>query len=375
MFISRKIDSWKDALDQLELWEALHHKLAPDNPFVSPYWSEIWFDIQIKNKQRQVYLLTCTKEGPQGITLLSKGRTNRFKLPVKSIESVGAGASAGDRHFVFKQEPLLTKEAIDPLMARIGAFKHWAFFRLAPLPSPYPFYEAFRKAAGRYGLCAFKRPYSTGYKIRTRMGWEAYEKSRSKKFRKNMRSAGKKMNERNHFRIEEVTGSGSTDYLSGIIHTISMKSWKVDAGTDIFSANYSGFWKIALLKTLATGKSTVWVLFYQDQPVAYEWYLRQGRCIISLKADYDREFTGFSPGNLLSWHALQHAFATGASEIDFLMGGGDYKKRWATDAYQLDELLVFNKSPSSRIWREILSRQDQLKALYQALRPIMSYFK
>lgn len=47
MFVSRKIDSWKDTLDQLELWEALHQKLAPDNPFVSPYWSEILFNIHL----------------------------------------------------------------------------------------------------------------------------------------------------------------------------------------------------------------------------------------------------------------------------------------------------------------------------------------
>ena len=56
------------------------------------------------------------------------------------------------------------------------------------------------------------------------------------------------------------------------------------------------------------------------------------------------------------------------------MGGGDYKKRWATDSYQLDELLIFNQSLSSRIWYNILSRQDQIKALYQKMKRIRLYF-
>jgi len=375
MFITQPVASWHDTIDQMALWRSLHHQLAPDNPFVSPLWSKIWLNTHLEKKQREAFLLAATNEGAEGIILLSKGRTQRFKLPVKSIESIGAGTSASDRHFVCEQEPLLTKKAIDPLLERIKVFKAWTIFRLAPLSADYPFIEEFIAAAERHGLTAFRRPYSVGYKIRTDMGWEAYEKSRSKKFRKKMRAAHNKMQKSGVFRIEAHADAGSAEHLLGILNTVTKKSWKIEAGTDIFNPAYRGFWKNAFLETLAAGQTTLWVFYHKDQPVGYEWSLQQGRRIIALKADYDEEYARFSPGNLLAWHVLQHGFESGASEIDYLMGGGDYKKKWATDNYQLEELLIFNQSVSSRIWYNILSRRDRTKALYQILNRARLYFK
>ena len=375
MFITRPVDSWQDTLDQMTLWRTLHQQLAPDNPFVSPLWSEIWFNTHLDRRQRKVFLLIGTKKLAEGIILLSKGRTKRFKIPVKSIESIGAGASASDRHFVCEQEPLLTKKAIDPLLESVKALKSWSFFRLAPIPADYPFIEDFITAAQRHGLSAFRRPYSVGYKIRTDMGWEAYEKSRSKKFRKRMRAAYNKMRKNGAFRIEAHTDTDSVEHLLNFLTRVTLRSWKVQAGSDIFNPAYKGFWKMAFHDTLAAGQTTLWVLYHKDQPVGYEWSLHQGRRIIALKADFDEKYTRFSPGNLLAWHILRNGFEAGALEIDYLMGGGDYKKRWATDCYQLDEMLIFNQSLSSRIWYNILSRQDRIEALHQALKRIMLYFK
>ena len=375
MFITQPIDSWQDTRDQMTLWQALHLQLAPDNPFVSPIWSEIWFKTQSENKRRKAFLFASINEGAEGIILLSNERTKRFKLPVKSIESIGAGISADDRHFVGEQEPLLTKKAIDPLLRSIKTFKAWAFFRLAPLCADYPLFEEFITAAEQHGLTALRRPYSIGYKIRTDMGWEAYEKSRSKKFRKRMRDAYNKIQKAGNFRIEAHSDADSAEYLFGILKAVTMKSWKVRRDSDIFNPTYEGFWERAFYSTLAGGQTTIWVIYHKKQPVGYEWSLQQGRRTLALKADYDEEYAALSPGNVLAWHILRHSFETGASEIDYLMGGGDYKKRWATDSYQLDELLIFNHSLYSRIWHNILLREDKIKSIYQALKRFRSNHK
>jgi hypothetical protein len=375
MFIARQIDSWIDILDRMSFWHLLHDQLAPDNPYVSPQWSEIWFNTHRDQKRRKVFLLTATDKGAEGIILLTEGITHRFKLPVKSIESIGAGKSATDRHFVSMQEPLLTQDAIDPLLENIKTFKNWAFFRLAPLPADYPFYQEFITSAEKHGMTTLRRFYSVGYKIRTDMGWGEYERSRSKKFRKMMRAAQNKMQRNGLFRIEAHTDADLSDKLLGILKAITMKSWKVEAGSDLFNQAYHGFWRMAFLKTIAVGQTTLWVLYYKDHPIGYEWSLQQGSCIIALKSDYDKEYADFSPGNLLAWHILKYNFENGISEIDYCMGGGDYKKRWATDSYQLDELLIFNKSLYSQVWRGILARQDQVRSCYETFKRIRSRFK
>ena len=373
MFIIRPVDSWDDILDQMTLWRTLHHQLAPGNPFVSPLWSEIWFNTHLDKRHRHIFLLIAKERMAEGIILLSKGKTRRFNLPVKSIETIGTGATASDRHFVCEQEPLLTKKSIDPLLESVKALKSWSFFRLAPLSATYPFFDDFISAAERHGLTAIRCHYSVGYKIRTDMGWEAYQKSRSKNFRKKMRAAYNKMLKNGAFTIEAHTDTGSAEHLLGILNAVTMRSWKVGAGSDIFNPAYKGVWRKAFLDTLEAGQTTLWVLYHKDQPVGYEWSLRQGSRIIALKADYDEAYTRFSIGNLLAWHILQKGFEDGVEEIDYLMGGGEYKKRWATDSYQLDELLIFNQSLSSRIWYNILSRQNQIKALYHALKRIRLY--
>lgn len=375
MFITQQIDSWIDILDQMSLWHILHNQLAPDNPYVSPQWSEIWFNTHGDQKRRKVFLLTATDKGSEGIILLTKGVTHRFKLPVKSIESIGVGKSATDRHFVSMQEPLLTQNAIDPLLENIKTFNDWAFFRLAPLPADYPFYQEFITSAEKHGMTTLRRCYSIGYKIRTDMGWGEYERSRSKKFRKMMRAAQNKMQRNGLFRIEAHTDAEISAKLLGILAAITMKSWKVEAGSDLFNQAYQGFWRMAFLKTMAAGQTTLWVLYYKDHPVGYEWSLQQGSCVIALKSDYNKDYSDFSPGNLLAWHILKHYFENGASEIDYCMGGGDYKKRWATDSYQLDELLIFNQSLYSQLWRGILARQDQIRTCYETLKRTGCRFK
>ena len=370
MFIAKEIDSWIEILDHISLWNRLHDQLAPDNPYVSPQWSEIWFNTHVGQKRRKILLLTAADKEAEGLILLTQGITHRFKLPVKCIESIGAGKSATDRHFVSLLEPLLTQNAVNPLLERIKEFKNWAFFRLAPLPADYPFIQAFITSAAEQGMTILIKPYSIGYKIRADMGWREYEQSRSKKFRKMIRTAQKKMQESGLFSMESYTDAESSERLLTILKTITMKSWKVDAGCDLFNQAYRDFWKMAFLKTIAIGQTTLWVLYYKKNPVAYEWSLRQGNCVFALKSDYDKEYSDFSPGNLLAWQILKHYFENGASEIDYCMGGGDYKKRWATDSYQLNELLIFNQSLYSRAWRAILARQDKIRTCYETLKGI-----
>ena len=322
----------------------------------------------------KVFLLVAADKGAEGIILLTHGMTHRFKLPVNTLESIGVGKSATDRHFISMLEPLLTQNAVDPLLEKINNFKHWAFFRLAPLPAEYPYYRDFQASAEKYGMTTLIRPYSIGYKICTDMGWEAYENSRSKKFRKMIKAAQKKMQNNGLFSIEAHTDAGLSEKLLNILQTITLRSWKVEAGSDLFNQAYHGFWKIAFLKTMSGGQTTLWVLYHNNLPVAYEWSLQQGNCVIALKSDYDKYYSEFSPGNLLAWHILNHYFENSVSEINYCMGGGDYKKRWATNSYQLNEMLIFNQSLYSKAWRTILARQDKIRTCYETLKGIRYRF-
>ncbi len=365
MFVIRPVESWKDLFGQIALWQRLHHQLTPENLFTSPFWSRIWFESHGVRRKRKILLLTSTAQDAEGVILLSIEKTKRIKFPVISVETIGLGRSANRRHYVFEQEPLIEKSAIDSLLACISKMKRWTFFRLAPLPHSYPLSEDIVEAAPRYGMTALRRTYGIGYKIKVQNGWDTYEKSRPKKFRQNINRAYRRLQSAGEFNIVAHGKGDSPKQMVRIIETVSKNSWKVRDGNDILNSSFKGFFENILFESLPEGYTTIWVLYHCGHPIAYEWHMLKGRRLIALKADFDQQYAHFSPGNILAWHALKAGFESYVSEIDYLFGGGDYKRKWANDRYQMEELLLFNSSLYSRLIHKILIRQDWIERLWR----------
>jgi len=365
VFTFRPIKSWQDLADHLELWQQLHRQLTPENIFTRPFWSRAWLESHGTSRKRKVVLLTSATQGAEGVLLLSIGKSQRLKLPVVSIETIGLGRSFNRRHYVYEQEPLLTRPAINPLLACISKLKAWTFVRLAPLPENYSLSKEIITAAPTHGMIALKQPYGVGYKIKTQHGWDAYEKSRPKKFMKNIYRACRRLKSAGEFTVKSHGKGDLPEDLLGIIKTVSKNSWKVSAGSDILNPSFRGFFENIFLESLSAGYTTLWVLYQSGHPIAYEWHLNQKRRIVAIKADFDQKFAHYSPGNILAWHALKGSFESGVAEIDYLFGGGDYKQKWATDRYEMEELLLFNSSLYSRFLYKILARQDWIEFMWR----------
>jgi CelD/BcsL family acetyltransferase involved in cellulose biosynthesis len=365
MFTIRPVESWDDISDQMALWRDLHGRLTPENPFTTPFWSKVWFKAHKNDRRQETVMLFSGAKGAEGIILATRKKTQRMKLPVVSIESIGAGRSPNRRHYVYEQEPLLTKASIGPLLQCLAGMKRWTFFRLAPLPQNYPLTSDIIDAAPSYALTALRKRYGVGYRISTTGGWDAYEKSRPKKFRQNIKRACRRLQAAGDFTIVEHGNTDSPNHLIDAIEAVSKNSWKAESGSDILSSSFRGFFENLFLESLASGKLKLWVLYFSGSPIAYEWHFRQDSRLIALKADFDKSYAHFSPGNILAWYALKGSFELGVAEIDYLFGGGDYKQKWATDRYEMEELLLFNSSLYSRFLYKILSRQDWIEFMWR----------
>jgi CelD/BcsL family acetyltransferase involved in cellulose biosynthesis len=369
MFDIHLVESWQCIADQMQLWHQLHKQIAPDNPFISPLWSKIWFESERKS-DKKVLLLVSRDKDAEGLLLLAKGRTHRYGIPMVSIESIGVAKSARGRHLVCEQEPLLKKEAIDSFLACISGIKYWTFCRLAPVQGSHALVSEIVKAAPRHGLTVLRRNYSVGYKVNGLISWEEFEQTRSRKFLKNIRKLYLEFRDSDEFEIKSYSAIAEVDYLLSVIEMVSARSWKKKAGSDIFNSSFNGFYRNLFMQTIMTGKTTLYVLEYLGKPIGYEWHLREGDRVLALKADYDQNFAHCSPGNILAWHALKESFAKGMSEVDYLMGGGDYKKRWTTNSYQLEEVLLFNSNSYSQFIYRILLRQESIDSLLDTCRRI-----
>ena len=251
------------------------------------------------------------------------------------------------------------------LLNSIRALGRWNLFQLAPLPRNNSTIKMLDRVSSDHNLIFFRRPYSNGFKIViSGRNWRDYKESRSKKFSKGIRSAIKKLTKQSGFVIETYKKSEDRNKMLEAIFAISKNSSKADVGIHLFNKNHHGFYRMVLTHYLDTGKSVVWVLYHDNRPIAFEWQLRHNGLSIALKADYDKAYAFLSPGNVVAWHACKSCFETGFDAVDYLFGGSAYKKRWATDEYLLEEVILFKKDPYSRIVHEAFKRRRYFEKLW-----------
>lgn len=69
-----------------------------------------------------------------------------------------------------------------------------------------------------------------------------------------------------------------------------------------------------------------------DRLMAGIAYVRRGGRVYYWMPSYDTELAAYSPGNLNLLRSIRHAYDSGATEYDFMIGEEDYKWFFATDA-------------------------------------------
>jgi CelD/BcsL family acetyltransferase involved in cellulose biosynthesis len=82
----------------------------------------------------------------------------------------------------------------------------------------------------------------------------------------------------------------------------------------------------------------IFVLELADTVVAISINVVQRRRMMAFITTYDPEFERASPGMVLMMDYIQWSIDQGLSMVDFLCGGEDFKRRFATQAVTLDSV-------------------------------------
>lgn len=166
--------------------------------------------------------------------------------------------------------------------------------------------------------------------IDTSMGWDNVKKTLSKNFRKNINHQKNKMYKAGAVRIIKYTQQEHLPNAFECIEKISSKSWQGRLGKGLFSREdtksfYKGFGETACRK----GLLTIWVLYLDGQPLAYEYHITIGEVDYALKAEYDQDYSELSPGAVLDAYVVRK-LSEGATEKYNLLGHKEpYKTRWS----------------------------------------------
>ncbi len=184
--------------------------------------------------------------------------------------------------------------------------------------------------------------------------FESYYASRGSRLRNTIRRKENKLKKTHDYTIELVDKPGpemvkaTKDY-----ETIYNSSWKKPEAFPEFSPQL-----IELCATL--GFLRLGVLYIDSKPAAAQLWINTKTTAMIYKLAYDEEFSAFSAGSILSREMFRHAIDVDrVAEIDYGIGGENYKKDWMEGVRKFNGLLAFNKKTPTGL---ALSVVDSAKA-------------
>ncbi|HMP08566.1 MAG TPA: GNAT family N-acetyltransferase, partial [Lacipirellulaceae bacterium] len=195
--------------------------------------------------------------------------------------------------------------------------------------------EAFREAAFEYRVF----PRNLVRLCRTSGGWDQYEASRSRNWRRRMKHDLNTLEKVGPVRLQRyrpAAGAGSRDEHDGafdLCAQLAARSWQADdpSQSTLCSPRVAGMLRDANRAAAALGMLDANILYVGDRPVAYNYnYVAEGR-IYGLRCGYDATAGLESCGRVLLYLMIKDSFERGDQEYNFGPGRQEYKERFGTE--------------------------------------------
>jgi CelD/BcsL family acetyltransferase involved in cellulose biosynthesis len=235
----------------------------------------------------------------------------------------------------------------EPQLALAAAIKHiaatprdWDLIDLRWVDEAAPEFMAAGEALRDAGLSFIARPRIESRICRMSDGWEAYQKSRSRNWRREMRKNLEVLEEKGgevkHVRYRPAAGEGTQQQHDDVFDTclaIAEQSWQADSGPNgtLCSPASRDVLRELHRQAAALGMLDTNLLTVGGRPVAFNYnYVAEGRTY-GLRCGFDETAGLENCGKILLYKMLEDSFAHGDEEYNFGPGRQQYKDRFATE--------------------------------------------
>lgn len=211
--------------------------------------------------------------------------------------------------------------------------------------------------------------------VNTEIGWENLRLRLSKKFKKNINNQKNRLAKAGELQFVKFTKPVDLPVAFNCIEKISSKSWQGENGTGLFSReDTKEFYKGLAEFTSRAGWLSIWILYLNGKPLAYEYHLRAESIEYALKAEYDKEYSDLSPGSVLDAHVVRELSEGSAERYDLLGYKEGYKTRWSDTTEKYIRIYVLKRNLIGTVCHFIeFPLRARLKK-YALLRDIKNYF-
>jgi CelD/BcsL family acetyltransferase involved in cellulose biosynthesis len=169
--------------------------------------------------------------------------------------------------------------------------------------------------------------------------WEEYWKSRTKKWRHNVRRLQRRLAERGeveHVRYRpegEARGDGDPRWdLYDACLQLARKSWQGSSsnGTTLCHPSVEPFLRDTHAVAARTGSLDLNLLLVDGSPAAFAYNYQYRGSVFGLRVGFDPRLSSYGPGTVLQQRVLEDSFQRGDHCYDMGVGSLDYKRHWQT---------------------------------------------
>lgn len=339
MIIIEEINKFNDA-QRLKLdWDRIvkenNLSIFQSFDFVMSLW-EAWFD-----KKDIILLLAKEDDRICGIFPLVLDRGTVFKIcPVNKITLM-------TNEFSFFGNNLICDEKInDPLSAIVHRMNKyhakWDYFEILNMASNS---NIWRDTMIRNNRNIVISAANDAAYIGLTRGWDYYIKSKSRKFRQNLRRVDHLCCDNIPCEIKYYNTPEKVDFIMGMIYEIENESWKAREGS-IMQSNKKEkvFYETYLKKAAALNNIFCAFLYIQGECAAYSVGIVDKNIFYWLKTSYKNKFKAFSPGNYLYEQLIKKLNELGFEEFNMGNEGINiwHKKYRATEIRKNSNLFICN---------------------------------
>ncbi len=193
--------------------------------------------------------------------------------------------------------------------------------------------------------------------------WETLNGQLKRKFRSNLRRKLRNFEQTPGTGIERRRLAASTDPLVQELVCISANSWKARHGGDLGTNESRRRFVVSLIDQFGPrGRVSAWIARRDGRAIAYELHFELGGTTFPLLADFDEREKALSPGSVVEYRAIQHAFED--PDIGLYDSCADnywYLRNWSDTLRTSFDMQLYSKRLRGRL----------LYALHSQVKPIV----
>ena len=179
--------------------------------------------------------------------------------------------------------------------------------------------------------------------------WDTYLKKKAKHLRSNINYKNNMINKAGKYEIIQYCNENTEKAILDIFDILK-RSWKSNSKGAINASKQRTAYFTEMLKTLSqNGWLRIWILTFNDNPIAFEFDLEYKDTVYAMQIGYDEKYGRFSPGLLLISQSMKAAFASGFRQYDFLGKEERFKMQLASGCRAHRKYYIYSNTVKGKL--------------------------